>query len=202
MFVITKDNFIKSDEGFSVKVSGGRAPEVKYIQSGKSLIIGSERLFGHYTIVIYATQIKKWNTGELIDESTKEQIVNNIVLALSWNGEIVEIHSKDRVFSKPKPNIIECDDGFSVEILGETTFRYTQSGKIVYIEYEKIRTGPPNFLESEILAHPYTIVLNLKSLNTWDSGEIIDQKTKSLVKMNIVLAFLSAGYEVIEVNTL
>jgi hypothetical protein len=84
MFKIPKVNVIESDEGFSVEVLGWTG--LKYIQNGKTLFIDSEILKDPYDAVIGASSIKKWDSGELIDDKTKSIIVDNVLRAYAWRG--------------------------------------------------------------------------------------------------------------------
>jgi hypothetical protein len=51
-------------------------------------------------------------------------------------------------FTIPRPNVIESDEGYSLEILGPTSLRYIEKGKVL-------------LLNSEILAGPAGLILLL-----------------------------------------
>jgi len=58
-------------------------------------------------------------------------------------------------FTSPRPNLIESDDGFAIEVLGRTGLRYSESGKSVWID-------------SEVLSTP-AITVYSRSINHWDA---------------------------------
>jgi hypothetical protein len=69
-------------------------------------------------------------------------------------------------FAVPRPNVIESDEGYSVEVLGRTGLRYVENGKVL-------------LLESEMLAGLAGLVLftdqgSIKDLNTHDKQRVIE----------------------------
>ena len=80
-------NTIASDEGFSVQVLG--MVGLQYKQDGKTLHINSEVLLPHKIMVVFS-DIEKWDSGELIDEKTKMEIIENVREAFAWRGTSVE----------------------------------------------------------------------------------------------------------------
>jgi len=84
VFKIPRVNVIESDEGFSVEVLGRTG--LKYVQGERTLHIDSEILMGHPDIMIGASRIIKWETGEVIDVKTKEKIIDNIRRAFAFRG--------------------------------------------------------------------------------------------------------------------
>lgn len=47
------------------------------------------------------------------------------------------------MFHIPRPNVIESDSGFSVEILGRTGMQYRETAKVMFIESEILMTDVP-----------------------------------------------------------
>jgi hypothetical protein len=182
MFKIPRVNVIESDEGFSIEVLGRMG--LKYIQKGRSLFINSELSAAPHDMLIFAMSIKKWDSGEPIDENTKGTIIDNILRAFAWRGIKPDIKYRNQIFSKPLPNTIESDEGFSVELLGQTQLKYTQNGKSIFIDTEK-------------LVETNTVTIKAKSIKNWDSGEPIDAKTESLILNNIGLALDWDGAKII-----
>jgi hypothetical protein len=84
MFKIPRVNVIESDEGFSVEVLGRTG--LKYIQGNNTLFIDSEILSGSIGFTVYISQTKKWDSGEMIDEETKQIIADNICRAFAFRG--------------------------------------------------------------------------------------------------------------------
>lgn len=90
-------------------------------------------------------------------------------------------------FSKPRPNLIESEDGFSVEVLGRTGLRYAERGRAL-------------FVDSEVLAVP-GVVIYAKSMRGWDSpnqNETLIDSERDRIISNIRDAFASQG-ETLEV---
>jgi hypothetical protein len=176
MFIIPKANVIESDEGFSLEVLGMTG--LRYIQNGKSLHINSELSVAPHDMMIFAADIKKWDSGEPIDENTKGIIIDNVLRAFSWKGIHPDIKYKNKMFTKPKPNLIESDEGYSVEILGKTSLRYIQNNRTVFIELEPSKS---------------TSRINIRawSINKWESGETINNNMKAIIIGNIGLALAS-----------
>ncbi len=84
MFKIPRANVIESDEGFSVEVLGRTG--LKYIQGDKILHVDSEVLMGHPDLMIAVSGIGNWDSGEPIKGKTKNQIIDNIISAYTWQG--------------------------------------------------------------------------------------------------------------------
>jgi hypothetical protein len=90
------------------------------------------------------------------------------------------------VFSIPRPNVIESDEGFSVEVLGRTGVRYTEGARTLLVD-------------SEVLMTPAGLVLYPSSISTWDApadGDAIDDKTRRTIVDNIRRAFRFRGLEI------
>ena len=83
---------IQSDEGFSVKVLGRAG--LLYTEGSKSLHADSEILTGPSGLVIYTYSIKSWDPphdSEVIDESKRDAIVENIRRAFRSQGVEIEV---------------------------------------------------------------------------------------------------------------
>jgi len=87
VFFTPRVNVVESDEGFSVEVLG---PEyVLYVDGPRSLHVDSEYLMSPTALVIYPSSIKRWDpphSTEVIDQATRERIVENIRRAFRFSG--------------------------------------------------------------------------------------------------------------------
>jgi hypothetical protein len=83
------------------------------------------------------------------------------------------------MFIIPRVNVIESDEGFSIEVLGMTGLRYTQNDKTL-------------FIDSEILAD-CALAIEARGINNWDSGEPIEENSKRKILDNIYRAFVWKG---------
>lgn len=89
------------------------------------------------------------------------------------------------MFKIPRPNVIESDEGFSVEVLGRTEFLYTESPRRLQID-------------SELLAVPSALLIYQKSINSWEppyQHELIDENKRAAIVDNIRRAFRFRGVE-------
>jgi hypothetical protein len=90
-------------------------------------------------------------------------------------------------FSKSRPNFVESEDGFSVEVLGRTGLRYAERGRSL-------------FVDSEALAVP-GVVIYVNSMRAWDSpfeNEALTDSDRDRMISNIRDTFASQG-ETLEV---
>jgi hypothetical protein len=87
------------------------------------------------------------------------------------------------MFQSKRPNIIENDEGISVEILGRAGLRYTEAGKSVEVD-------------SEVLATP-EIAVYVASIRNWNDGNAIDDATRSRIIRNIREAVRSQGEDIV-----
>jgi hypothetical protein len=90
------------------------------------------------------------------------------------------------MFSIPRVNVIESDEGFSVEVLGRTGLRYREGEKVMHIE-------------SEVLAGPSALEVDSSSIRNWEapySHEMVDETAKSRIVENIRAAFRFRGLEI------
>ena len=87
-------------------------------------------------------------------------------------------------FSSTRPNLVESDEGFSVEILGRTGLRYTEEGRTI-------------FVDSEALATAGAMALYGASIRAWDppnENEVLSDKDREDIIGNIRRAFTSRGW--------
>jgi hypothetical protein len=90
------------------------------------------------------------------------------------------------VFSIPPVNVIESDEGFSVEVLGRSGLRYVQGDRSLRID-------------SEVLARPSGMALYSASVNTWNaphSEEPISATLKAQIVESIRRAFRFQGFDI------
>jgi hypothetical protein len=90
------------------------------------------------------------------------------------------------VFRIPRINVIESDEGFSVEVLGLTGIKYTENKKALNID-------------SELLAGPSGLGIYKDSIKTWNfphSKKIIDEAERERIVDNIKRAFKFRGFEI------
>jgi hypothetical protein len=93
MFVKPRPNTIQSDEGFSVEFLG-IWKGLRYTEGPKTLHIESEMLNGPAGLVIYPISIKSWDPpydNEVIDESKRAAIVDNVRRAFRFEGYEIEV---------------------------------------------------------------------------------------------------------------
>lgn len=77
-------------------------------------------------------------------------------------------------FRIPHPNIVESDEGFSVEVLGRTGLRYVEGDRALNVN-------------AEVLAGPSGIMLYSQSVDAADKVRIIE---------NIRAAFKFRGFDI------
>lgn len=90
------------------------------------------------------------------------------------------------MFKIPRENVIESDEGFSVEVLGRTGVLYSEGEKTMRID-------------SEVLAGPAGLVIYTDSIVCWASpheNELLDETTRRVVVENIRKAFRFRGLEI------
>jgi Immunity protein 74 len=91
-------------------------------------------------------------------------------------------------FSSPRANLVEGDNGVSIEVLGRTGIRYSERGRSC-------------FVESEVLARP-AIAVWASGIRSWDPPHAEDPLTdddRRRILKNIADAFASQqwGLEII-----
>lgn len=93
------------------------------------------------------------------------------------------------MFSVPRVNVIECDEGFSVEILGMTGLKYSEGDRSIHVD-------------SELLSGSSGLAVFRDTIHHWD---IPDQPELSLqeqerVVENIRRAYRFRGFEILVLN--
>lgn len=88
-------------------------------------------------------------------------------------------------FFIPRTNVIESDEGFSVEVLGPTGLRYTEPGRTLW-------------LDSEMLAGPAGLILYSGNMKPEGSAEMIslDDTDRGRIVENVRAAFRFRGFEI------
>ena len=87
------------------------------------------------------------------------------------------------MFRSTRPNVIENDEGVSVEILGRAGIRYSETGRSVDVN-------------SEVLATP-EIAVYVASIRNWNDGNAIDDATRNRIIENIRSAVRSQGEDLV-----
>jgi hypothetical protein len=86
-------------------------------------------------------------------------------------------------FSSPRPNVVEGDNGVSVEVLGRTGIRYSEGGRSCSVD-------------SEVLATPAIAVWpsGIRSWNPPHADEPLTDDDRRRILQNIAEAFGSQGW--------
>ncbi len=84
------------------------------------------------------------------------------------------------MFTAPRVNVIESDEGFSVEVLGRTGLKYVEGDGTLHID-------------SEVLATPSKLMVVVSKIERWDSGKGISGRTRKKITDNILRAFAWRG---------
>jgi hypothetical protein len=90
------------------------------------------------------------------------------------------------MFKIPKTNVIESDEGFSVEVLGQTGVLYSEGERTLKVD-------------SEVLAGPAGLVIYSDSITRWASPhdqETLDASRRKIIIENIQRAFRFRGLEI------
>jgi hypothetical protein len=87
------------------------------------------------------------------------------------------------MFSIPRANVIESDEGFSVEVVGPAQVKYTEENKIL-------------FIASEYLEGPSGLVIYKNSIKQWSDGLEINEVEKEKIVNNIRKAFRYRNIEI------
>jgi hypothetical protein len=94
------------------------------------------------------------------------------------------------MLSSPRPNLVESDAGFSVEVLGRVGMRYREGQKSL-------------FVDSEVLSAGHGIMILAKSIRKWDSPhdeEPIAAEKKAAIIANITQVLVEFWKQPIEVR--
>lgn len=90
------------------------------------------------------------------------------------------------MFNEPRVNVIACDEGFSVEVLGRIGLTYTE--------------GPRRmFIDSELLAGPRGIAVCANRRSRWEpphDDEPLSMARWLLILENVRRAFRWSGYDI------
>jgi hypothetical protein len=89
------------------------------------------------------------------------------------------------MFTTSRVNVIESDEGFSVEVLGRAGLRYYEGDKVLDVD-------------SEIGEHPYEVIY-ADSISRWKpphEKEVIDKPKRFQIIQNIRRAFQSQGLDI------
>ena len=92
MFFVPRVNVIASDEGFSVEVLGRTG--LRYVEGNKAMRVGSEVLAAPAGIAVHPASITRWDpphSDDVIDDATRERIVENIRRAFGFSGTEIEV---------------------------------------------------------------------------------------------------------------
>jgi hypothetical protein len=87
------------------------------------------------------------------------------------------------MFFIPRVNVVESDEGFSIEVFGRNGLRYVEGEKSLEVEAE-LATGP------------YGLIVYPGSIMTWSTGELIDEEERARIIENIRSAFRFRGMEI------
>ena len=98
-------------------------------------------------------------------------------------------------FRIPRPNVIESDLGYSVEVLGRVGLRYTEGN--VGLRYTE--GNQAFFVDSEVLAGPAGLVVysqSIKAEHTPFDDALNDARERARIIENIRAAFRFRGLEI------
>jgi hypothetical protein len=179
MFYSPEPRVITSDEGFSVTFYG--LTGIHYTQGQQTLFVDSELLLSN-GIMIALNDIKKWDSGETIDEETRKEIADNITRAFNWKGFEVEVPKEPPVFYSPSPDVITSDEGFSIVINGPSNLRYMEGNKSLNVD-------------TKVMDDPQKIMVHLQNITKWNDGEPINETKKEQIIYNVDMALFWKGYK-------
>jgi hypothetical protein len=82
------------------------------------------------------------------------------------------------MFTIPRVNVIESDEGYSVEVLGQTGLKF-------------INNNETYFIDSEVLAGPAGMVIYKRGIRKWDEKKktITDEELLGNIVNKIIAAF-------------
>ena len=87
------------------------------------------------------------------------------------------------MFKEPRINVIESDEGFSVEVLGRTGIRYTEGSRSTMVD-------------SEVVMGPSGLAVYQSSIHAWSDGGQIDAQERARIVKNLQRAFAFKGYDI------
>lgn len=94
--------------------------------------------------------------------------------------------SRSGVFFTPRLNVIESDEGFSVEVLGPEYVLYVEGPRSLHVDSEFLSSAP-------------ALIIYPSSVKRWDpphSTDLIDKATRERIVENIRRAFRFSGHEI------
>jgi hypothetical protein len=97
----------------------------------------------------------------------------------------ISFNFQNNMFTSNNPNIIVCDEGFSVQVLLRTGILYREGSKRICIG-------------SEMLASPYGIAIYPSTIKKWDppDNEEIGTTERKTILANVRRAFASQNIEI------
>jgi hypothetical protein len=87
------------------------------------------------------------------------------------------------MFAMPRVNLIQSDEGFSVEILGRTGISYLEGNRML-------------FVDAEVLSGPAGLIVYSSSIANWEDGNEIGEAKRAQIIDNIRRSFQFRGIEI------
>jgi hypothetical protein len=88
------------------------------------------------------------------------------------------------MFTIPRVNVIESDEGFSIELLGQTGLKYQEKDQSL-------------FVDSEILNGPSGLIIYTDSIDHWSpSNTQVTEPERTRIVENIRRAFKFRGFDI------
>lgn len=94
------------------------------------------------------------------------------------------------MFVIPRPNVIQSDEGFSVEVLGLTGLLYSERSRSLRVD-------------SEVLGGKSGLMIYKDSIKSWNpphDADAIDETQRNAIVEHICSAFRFRGFEVVVVG--
>jgi hypothetical protein len=87
------------------------------------------------------------------------------------------------MFAMPRVNLIQSDEGFSVEVLGQTGISYLEGNRVL-------------FVDAEVLSGPAGLIVYSSSITKWEDGNEVGEAKHAQIIDNIRRAFQFRGIEI------
>jgi len=87
------------------------------------------------------------------------------------------------MFAMPRVNLIQSDEGFSVEVLGQTGISYLEGNRVL-------------FVDAEVLSGPSGLIVYSSSIAKWEDGDEVGEAKREQIIDNIRRAFQFRGIEI------
>jgi hypothetical protein len=87
------------------------------------------------------------------------------------------------MFLMPRVNLIQSDEGFSVEVLGQTGISYLEGNRVL-------------FVDAEVLSGPAGLIVYSSSIAKWEDGDEVGEAKRAQIIDNIRRAFQFRGIEI------